>query len=277
MSQTQPTPEGNQPRGIDKWILWNPEKENPKFFDARSAAEDKRDEVQDLFENVDLELYKPGEAPESMYHEDGPDPSADDDTVPCEVCGRAVDPGTVEFDAGNNPHHPDCLDNDDGDSDGAGGEPVKAEVVEHTDDSEDTAPVPDAEPTDETASALEHLGESIEHDPLNVLPSYMITHVDGDPSLNKRGVSVLAYHYDVSVLDKKTVVYPHETDYTSAVVEIEVENEDGQVYTGSGEAHVDETPKHQLLRMAETRAYKRAVIFATGTGIVGYQELMEDL
>jgi len=130
---------------------------------------------------------------------------------------------------------------------------------------------------EENSSGLEQLGESLETDPLDVLPGYMITTVDGKPSLNKRGVSVLAYHYDISVTDKETVAYPHETEYESAIVEITVEGKDGRVFVGAGEAHVDETPKHQLLRMAETRAYKRAVIFATGTGIVGYQELMEQL
>jgi hypothetical protein len=105
----------------------------------------------------------------------------------------------------------------------------------------------------------------------------MITTVEGKPSLNKRGVSVLAYHFDISVVERTTVAYPHETDYETAVVEMMVENTDGRKFAGIGEAHVDETPKHQLLRMAETRAYKRAVIFATGTGIVGYQELMGQL
>ena len=162
-------------------------------------------------------------------------------------------------------------------SDG-GTESKQPEVVE------DTQPAPEP-PENETVAvqeqpgteALDELGESLDTDPLSILPPYMITHVDGQPSLNKRGVSVLAYHYGVSVTDRETVAYPHETDYTSAIVEITVENEDGRVFVGSGEAHSDETPKHQLLRMAETRAYKRAVIFATGTGIVGYQEIMEEL
>ena len=128
-----------------------------------------------------------------------------------------------------------------------------------------------------TEPALAELGESLDTDPLDVLPGYMITQVDGKPSLNKRGVSVLAYHFDISVLDREVVAYPHENEFTTAVVEITVKDGDGREYVGIGESHVDETDKHQLLRMAETRAYKRAVIFATGTGIVGYQELMGEL
>ena len=149
------------------------------------------------------------------------------------------------------------------------------EVVNHT--NPEPEPAPQEVNLDETESALAELGDSIEQDPLDVLPGYMITTVEGKPSLNKRGVSVLAYHYDIDVLDREVVVYPHETDYETAVVEIDVRNGDGRRFAGVGEAHVDETPKHQLLRMAETRAYKRAVIFATGTGIVGYQELMGEL
>jgi hypothetical protein len=142
----------------------------------------------------------------------------------------------------------------------------------------DESPTENIEPdTEQFGDALAELGESLETDPLDVLPGYMITHVDGKPSLNKRGVSVLAYHYDISVLDREVVAYPHENDFTTAVVEITVKDGDGREFVGVGESHVDETPKHQLLRMSETRAYKRAVIFATGTGIVGYQELMEEL
>jgi len=145
-------------------------------------------------------------------------------------------------------------------------------------DPRDESPTENIEPdTEQFGDALAELGESLETDPLDVLPGYMITHVDGKPSLNKRGVSVLAYHYDISVLDREVVAYPHENDFTTAVVEITVKDGDGREFVGVGESHVDETPKHQLLRMSETRAYKRAVIFATGTGIVGYQELMEEL
>lgn len=155
------------------------------------------------------------------------------------------------------------------------------DVVEHDETPREANTVePDTADTDgeqPLGDALAELGESLETDPLDVLPGYMITHVDGKPSLNKRGVSVLAYHYNISVVDREIVAYPHENDFTTAVVEITVQDGDGREFVGVGESHVDETPKHQLLRMSETRAYKRAVIFATGTGIVGYQELMEEL
>jgi len=161
------------------------------------------------------------------------------------------------------------------------GEEDNVDVVEHDETPKEANTVepdtPDPDDEQPLGDALAELGESLETDPLDVLPGYMITHVDGKPSLNKRGVSVLAYHYNISVVDREIVAYPHENDFTTAVVEITVQDGDGREFVGVGESHVDETPKHQLLRMSETRAYKRAVIFATGTGIVGYQELMEEL
>jgi len=132
-------------------------------------------------------------------------------------------------------------------------------------------------PQNDTENALSELGDSIHNDPLDVLPGYMITTVEGKPTLNKRGVSVLAYHYGVSVTEHEILDRPSETAYESAAVRIEVEIDDGRTFTGSGEAHADEVAKEKLLRMAETRAYKRAVIFATGTGIVGYQEMVSEL
>lgn len=160
------------------------------------------------------------------------------------------------------------------DSASDGGEVVEAEPVE-TDAPEPTES--SQEPAKSELGAMAPENRNLSDDPLDVLPGYMITHVDGKPSLNKRGVSVLAYHYDIDVLERNVVAYPHEHDYETAVVEIMATGPDGRTFSGIGEAHVDETPKHQLLRMAETRAYKRAVIFATGTGIVAFQELMEEL
>jgi len=167
------------------------------------------------------------------------------------------------------------------------GEPIEkqadggTEAVEVVDDEQPTEePTPTQTGTDaleDAAEAVDKLQKNVDTDPLDVLPSYMITMVDGKPSLNKRGISVLAYHYDIDVKEREVVAYPHETEYETAVVEMMVEGPDGRTFTGIGEAHVDETPKHQLLRMAETRSYKRAVIFATGTGIVGYQEMVGSL
>jgi len=142
-------------------------------------------------------------------------------------------------------------------------------------DNQDVAVVEDSEPEEQT-QPIEALPDEagVDTDPLDILPDYMIDHVQGTPTLNKRGLSVLAYHYGVTVTDREIVVNPHESDWQYAIVETTVENEDGNTFVGTGTAHLDRgDDKGTLLEMAETRSYKRAVSFATGTGIVSYQEL----
>lgn len=224
-----------------------------KEASSRQEAEDKEDTHDALCDECE-----PGGC--TIERVDG----SDDEPVPgvdeCVHCEQPIENG----------HCPDCdgtvedeivIDDDDGDTDdwqvGDNGTPA-------------------AKASSTNENGLEQLGDSITDDPLDVLPSYMITHVDGKPTLNKRGVSVLAFHYDVEVVDHDVMLYPHESDYTAAAVRFTVER-DGKQYVGHGESHVDEMSKTKLLRMAETRAYKRAVIFATGTGIVGYQEIMAEL
>lgn len=215
-------------------------------FQTRSEAEEVKADLEGLGADVEIE-HKGGETgdvdAEVINMTDGGDTdNVDDEPLPgvdiCSQCGNEINDG----------HCPNC----DGD--------IEPEAIEAS-----------------TKEALDTLSESMDEDPLNVLPGYMTTPVDGTPSLNKRGVSVLAYHYDIDVVERDVVAYPHDHDFQTAVVEMMVESGDGRTFSGIGEAHVEETPKHQLLRMAETRAYKRAVIFATGTGIVSYQEMVEQL
>lgn len=211
-------------------------------YDTRAEAEDKMAELSGLFSGLEVEQKGVEEVdPEVIdMSTDGGNNTDNDDELPgVDICSQCG----AEIDNG---HCPDC---------DADREAIEADTKE----------------------ALDKLGDSIENDPLNVLPGYMITMVDGKPSLNKRGVSVLAYHYDIDVTERNVEAYPHDHDFETAVVEMMVEGGDGRTFSGIGEAHVEETPKHQLLRLAETRAYKRAVIFATGTGIVSYQELTGQL
>lgn len=220
------------------WLLVNNDDGNTKRFESRAKAEEKKVELEGI--GADIELEQKGV-----------------DEVDAEVIDMSTDGGNT--------------DNDDD-------EPLPGvDVCSQCGSEIDDGHCPNCESDMVTKEALDTLGESIENDPLNVLPKYMITWVDEKPTLNKRGVSVLAYHYDISVTDRDVVAYPHDHEYETAVVEIMVEGGDGRTFSGIGEAHADETPKHQLLRMAETRAYKRAVIFATGTGIVSYQEMTGQL
>lgn len=140
-------------------------------------------------------------------------------------------------------------------------------------ESTDMAPVPE-----EDEVAVEELEAGVNTDPLDILPNYMIDHVKGEPTLNKRGLSVLAYHYGVSVEDREIIVSPHESDWECAIVETTVTNGDGNTFVGTGTAHVGRGDEREvLLELAETRSYKRAVSFGTGTGIVSYQEMVGEL
>lgn len=146
-------------------------------------------------------------------------------------------------------------------------------------------PAPDTEDVEpdvvEHAEAFEtpELPErSISEDPLDFLPSYMIDEVQGTPTLNKRGLSVLAFHYGIEVSGREIIASPHETEWESAIVETTVCDEDGRAFIGTGTAHVDRGDDREvLLELAETRSYKRAVSFATGTGIVSYQEMVSEV
>lgn len=126
--------------------------------------------------------------------------------------------------------------------------------------------------------AVRELEAGVNTDPLEILPNYMIDHVKGEPTLNKRGLSVLAYHYGVSVEDREIIVSPHESEWEFAIVETTVTNGDGNTFVGTGTSHVDRGDEREvLLELAETRSYKRAVSFGTGTGIVSYQEMIGEL
>lgn len=237
------------------WILRDDGNDNHsnRAFETRSEAEAAKEDMESL--GVDVELTKQ---------------TASNGGSKVELDGTDV----VEMSGGDGGNSTDTDDDDDSDNEDESEDTVDNVEDEHAERIE-AETVEDVEA--DTKQALDKLGDSIEEDPLSVLPGYMITLVDGKPSLNKRGVSVLAYHYDIDVTEREVVAYPHDHEFETAVVEIMVEGGDGRTFSGVGEAHVDETPKHQLLRMAETRAYKRAVIFATGTGIVSYQEMVSHL
>lgn len=68
---------------VDDWQVYDPENDNVRAFDARSDAEDARDEMADL--GIDVEMYPPGETPA--------DGDAETDG------GTAGDPGTPAAEA----------------------------------------------------------------------------------------------------------------------------------------------------------------------------------
>ena len=126
--------------------------------------------------------------------------------------------------------------------------------------------------------AFEGVPASVLTDPLDVLPEYMIDVVEGQPTINKRGYAVIANHFDV-VVQAEAITTAGETDHEYAEFRARAwKKADGpeNAYTGHATARATEDRRgmsDNLNEMAETRAMKRAVAWATGVGILAWEEL----
>lgn len=124
--------------------------------------------------------------------------------------------------------------------------------------------------------------DSVRTDPLDVVPEYMITRVDGQPTINKRGYAVIANHFDI-VVRSEAITTAGETDHQYAEFEATAwQKGDGpeRGYTGHATARATEDRRgieNNLNEMAETRAMKRAVAWASGVGILAWEEMVEYL
>jgi len=135
----------------------------------------------------------------------------------------------------------------------------------------------DPEVVDESVTdQLPDDGPSISEDPLTWMPNEFIKTVDGTPTITRKGYEVLAHHYDVQG-GTEMVVSPVETDMEYAVHKATVTDADGEEYSAYGEAHASDNGVENIVRMSDTRAYKRAVSRATGVGTVAIEELQNDL
>jgi len=135
----------------------------------------------------------------------------------------------------------------------------------------------DPEVVDESVTdQLPDDGPSISEDPLTWMPNEFIKTVDGTPTITRKGYEVLAHHYDVQG-GTEMVVSPVETDMEYAVHKASVTDADGDEYSAYGEAHASDNGVENIVRMSDTRAYKRAVSRATGVGTVAIEELQNDL
>jgi hypothetical protein len=141
------------------------------------------------------------------------------------------------------------------------------EVVE---DTEAPEPAP-------AADALDQLGESLGTDPLSILPGHMIDEIQGQPAVNKRGYCMIAERYGIEVTTD-VVAFPWDNDDGRAVAKGTATTDDGKEYTAwaTASAEDDDMPD-QLIELADTRAAKRSLAWASGVGIVGYQELQGEL
>lgn len=140
-------------------------------------------------------------------------------------------------------------------------EEVEAEVVE----TGETPPEPVDIPDD----------PSIEKDPVDWLPSHFVDQIQGVPTVNRKGYAVIASKYGISV-QSEPVTLPSETDFEFAEFKAIAETPEGETYTGFGSAHIsreDGDDAYLLGELAETRAMKRAVAWASGVGLTAIEEL----
>jgi hypothetical protein len=144
--------------------------------------------------------------------------------------------------------------------------------------SREDVPVPNDSPEDViNDDGIDDLGESLQDDPLELLPSHMIDTIQGEPAINKRGYAMIAERFGVEV-QSRIVVFPWDNDENRAVARATAETEDGKQYTDYASACADDGDmSDQIIELASTRALKRVTGWATGLGIVSYHELSEQL
>ncbi len=166
------------------------------------------------------------------------------------------------------------------------GETVDAEVVEHTDGSAEPAEPTTAVEKNESEEiavdesdldAIDQLGDSLGTDPLDILPEHMVDTIQGQPAVNKRGYAMIAERYGIEV-SADIEVYPWENEEGRCVARATAVTEDGREYSGWATASADDGDMNdQIIELAETRALKRGVSWASGVGIVSYQEMAGEL
>jgi len=116
---------------------------------------------------------------------------------------------------------------------------------------------------------------SVQDDPVEWLPGHFVDDIQGVPTVNRKGYAVIASKYGISV-EAEPVTLPSETGFEYAEFRATAETPDGETYSGFGSAHVsrqDGDDQYLLAELAETRAMKRAVAWASGVGLTAMSEL----
>ena len=147
---------------------------------------------------------------------------------------------------------------------------IDAEIIEPTATDGGAAEVVESDATD--------LPErSLSEDPIDWMPSHFVDDIQGVPVLNRKAYCVIAERYGVSVV-AEPITLPAETDYEGAVFRAIATTEDGREYSGIGSAHVDrDDDAHLLAELAETRAMKRSMAWASGVGVTAISEMQGTL
>jgi hypothetical protein len=189
--------------------------------------------------------------------------------LPGEYRIESANGGTVEDMDARTPDDVEVIDMDETE------EKMKEGYEKRADASEsDTTDVPD---TQEDIDALDQLGESLETDPLSILPGHMVDNIKGTHAINKRGYAMIAERYGVEV-KADIVQFPWENEDNRAVAKATAITEGGKEYQDWATASAEDGDMgEQLIELASTRALKRCVGWATGLGIVSYQELSNQL
>jgi hypothetical protein len=119
----------------------------------------------------------------------------------------------------------------------------------------------------------------VDDDPVNWMPDHFVDTIQGVPTVNRKGYAVIASQYNVEV-KAEPVTLASKTDFEYAEFRAVAVTEDGREYSGFGSAHVDRQDgddPYLLNELAETRALKRAVSWATGVGMTAIEELRSNL
>ena len=118
-------------------------------------------------------------------------------------------------------------------------------------------------------------GPSVDEDPLVWMPDEFTDTIDGTVSINRKGMEVLAHHYDIQC---STELVDSLTTDAIVVMKAVATDADGDEYSAFGSASKQRGDDAGLLiEMADTRAYKRAISRATGVGMVAVEELQNEL
>lgn len=152
-------------------------------------------------------------------------------------------------------------------------------------DGDTATKVAEADPTDtEVVKAAQTASDKLQDrnvtdDPLDYMPSHFVDTIQGTPVINRKGYAVIAAEYGVSVV-AEPIELPHENGFEYACFRAIATTADGEEYTGIGTANVDRQDgddRHLLAELAETRAMKRAVAWATGVGMTAASEMQNEL
>jgi len=215
--------------------------------------------------------------------------SAAEDKRKAALSGFDISPDDLEVVAGDFESYEEYVDTDNEEAQ------VDPEVVDHSEEqataevqgdpgtpaAKQAAPEPPTEQDTEVVEpgVREMQDKDISDDPLSVMPTHFVDRIQGTPVINRKGYAVLAEHYGISVV-AEPVTLPGATDHQYAEFRAVATTEDGTEYSGFGSAHVDRQDgddPYLLAELAETRAMKRAVAWATGVGMTAKAEMENSL